>query len=309
MRLFLLTLLLSATLFAQKAPFASQADLTVDLSDAIFANIYSNSLDCLCCNGWSLWAQGIGDFRSRGSSSHRERYDNWFGGIMGGANFGFCDDSCLGFFLGGSLGEVDIQGESNFDSESIFFGISYERLCDFSSFGLALAGGYLREMRHFHSIHEEPRGLFLTPEFTFSSKLSSSCLSPIFSASLRYAGFFSHDYEHRETPGTLYVRNRSLQLLTLRGELASSPFSFPRFCLEPYIGLSGRFQVDGNHIHGRLLLNNESFSQGVDQSLAYGLVGMRVKRECGSTILKANIEGDYDTDRSWRVFGGVSYAF
>ena len=254
--------------------------------------------------------EGLGNYRQRDSSSQRSHYDNWFGGALGGFNYGLSCDSYLNFFFGGSWGRIDIHDESNFDSDSVLFGMTYERLCDSSSFAFAIAGGYLTEERHFSGVHEEPRGVFLTPELTYAYQFACLKMCPIFATNLRYAGFFPRDYQHRETSGTLYVQKRSIQLLTLRGELATTPFAC-MCCFQPYIGVAGRFQLDGNHVKGRLLQDRVSFSDGINNSTAYGMLGLRATKQCRIIDFQANLEGEYDSDKSWRILGGLSlnYAF
>ncbi len=310
-RILPLLLLCTSTLFAQKAPFASQSDLVADLSDTLLGGIYHHRLGFESCSYERFaWIQGLGNYRQRDSSSQRERYDNWFGGVVGGINYGLSCDTYLNFYGGSTWGGIDIRSESNFDTESYFFGMSYEKVCNCTFFGFSLAGGYLSADRQYQNIHEEPHGLFLTPELTYACQLCDYCLSPIFTATLRYAGFFPRDYEHRETQGTLYVQKRSIQLVTLRGEAATAPFEC-YLCLQPYIGVSGRFQFDGNHIHGQLVNDRSNFSQGVDNSLAYGMVGLRAIKHCARFDLQGNVEAGIDSDQSWKVFGELSlnYAF
>ncbi|NGX54887.1 MAG: hypothetical protein KR126chlam2_00507 [Chlamydiae bacterium] len=315
-RILPLLLLCTSALFAQKAPFASQSDLVADVSDTLMGGIYHHRLGFESfAYERSAWVQMLGNYRERDSSSQRGHYENWFGGVVGGINYGLCQDSYLNFYLGGTWGNVDMY-HSNFDTESIFFGMSYEKVCDRAFFGFALAGGYLAEERHYQGVREEPRGLFVTPEVTYANQLCYRYLSPIFSATLRYAGFFPSDYEHGEIQGILYVQKRSIQLVSLRGEVATAPFACGRCLrlfhyLQSYLGVSGRFQFDGNHVSGQLLGNRESFSQGVDRSIVYGMVGLRALKRCACTDLQASIEGNYDSDSSWRVYGefSLNYAF
>jgi len=310
-RILPLLLLCTTSLFAQKAPFASQSDLVADLTDTLLGTVYHHRLGFDGC-GYerSVWLQGLGNYRERDSSSERARYDDWFGGAVLGLNYGLGCDNYLNFYGGGTWGRIDIHGESNFDTESYFFGMSYERICGCTFFGFALAGGYLGEDRTYLNINEEPHGIFITPELTYACQLCQTCLAPIFTATLRYAGYFPRDYEHRETSGTLYVERRSIQLITLRGEAATDPYEC-YLCFQPYIGVSGRFQFDGNHVHGRLVNDRSNFSQGIDNSLAYGMIGLRVLKECARFDLQGSLEAGLDSDKSWKVFGELSlnYAF
>ncbi len=296
---FLVLFLSVSSLFAQKVSFASQSDLIADLSDAVLDGIYHHRLcQPRCCYERSVWLEGFGNFRHRNFS---DDYKDWFGGIIGGFNFALSCDSYLNFFVGGSLGEIDIDHESNFDTNSVFFGMTWEQLCGNSFYGFTIAGGYLEEERNY-SVHEEPRGVLFIPELTYAYQFDCMCIYPIFTSSLRYAGFFSHDYQHRETLGTLYVKKRSIQLFTLRGE-----FALPLcYGIEPYAGVGGRFQFDGNHIKGRLLQSTERFSDGIDNVIGYGLLGIRASRRCSCVDMQANAEWSYDSDSSWRILGELS---
>ncbi len=309
--IFLVLLLSTSSLFAQKAPFAAQSDLILDLSDSVLDGIFHHRLGFdRCAFERNVWLEGFGSYRQRQSTSERSRYHNWLTGILGGFNYAVSCDNYLNFFAGASWGEIDIRDEPpHFDTDSILFGMTWERLCENRFFGLAIAGGFLSQKRTFSgvfgSVKEEPQGVFITPELAYSCQFDCMCVHPIFSSSLRYAGFFAGDYQHRETLGTLYVKERSIQLLTLRGELAA-PLPANCFYLEPYLGFAGRFQFDGNHIKGRLSLEEHSFSDGIDNSIGYGFLGFRASERCGCWDLQANFEGSYDTDCSWRTLGELT---
>ena len=82
-------------------------------------------------------------------------------------------------------------------------------------------------------------------------------------------------------------------------------------CLQSYIGGAGRFQFDGNCVTGRLLLDKASLSDGINSSIAYGMLGFRATKQCRHIGFQANLEGKYDSDKSWGILGAVSlnYAF
>jgi hypothetical protein len=309
-RIFLFLLLLSFPLFAQRAPFASQSDLTADLSDSVLNNIYRHRLKPACCScEGSVWVEGFGSYRERDSTFYRDEYHNGLGGILAGFNYGLSCDSYLNFFLGGSWGTIDIKNESNFETSSVLVGMAWESLGKHHFYGFAFVGGYLEEERRFDDILEEPRGVFLSSELTYARHWKCLC-NPIFTGTLRYAGFFSRDYEHPESLGTFYIQDRSIQLLTLRGEIAAPLFNcLP--CIEPYIGVAGRFQFDGNQVEGRILQDHERFRDGIDTSIFYGILGLRASKVYGCLNLRGNIETSYDSDSSWRILGelNVNYRY
>lgn len=299
----MIAMVFTSSLFAQKASFASQSDLVGDLSDALLNDIYHHSLNlcpCDCSCGRSVWVEGFGSTRMRNASLERSRYKNRFGGLLAGSNFTLGDAS-FSLFAGGSWGEVAIHRESHFDTNSILFGATWERLCQNRFFGCAFAAGYLEEKRCFRDVREEPRGIFLSPEITYAFLFTRVPLCPIFTSTLRYAGFFSRDYQHREIIGTLHVRDRSIQLVTLRSELALPAL----FCtpFRPYIGAAGRFQADGNCVKGKLLQEQRHFSDRIDGAIVYGFLGTRISKCWKRVAMQGNVEASYDSDSSWRVLG------
>ncbi len=298
--LFLILFFSTSVLFAQTAPFASQSDLVADLSDTVLDGVYHHRLgfERDACER-SFWLEAFGNCRKR------DHYKDWFGGGIIGFNYSLSYETYLNFFLGGSLGKINIAGETDFDTDSLVFGMSWEQLCDNNFFGLVIAGGYLSEERTYLDVHEEPRGVFLTPELTYAYRFSCMPLQPIFTSDIRYAGFFSREYEHHDSGGTLHVEERSIQLITLRSELA-----FPCFCcLQFYGGGAGRFQFDGKRVEGRIGQNEKSFSDGIDHTIGYGFLGLRLANSFNSCDLSTHIEGGYDTDASWRILGDISLNF
>ena len=305
----LIVLILGATLCAEeKASFASQSDLVADLSDSVLGGIYQNRLGEEPYSASTFWAEGLGSYREREADSDRTRYDAWLGGVMGGVNYSISCESALNFFVGGAWGRIEIQDEHHFNTDAFFLGMSWEHRNALCGYGFAMAGGYLSEKRTFEGILEHPEGFFFTPELHYSRQLCFDGFAPLFTSTLRYAGFFVRDYQHRETLGTLYVERRSIQLLTLRGDL-SFPIRARCFSFVPYIGGAGRFQLDGNHVSGRLIQSHQTFSDGIDCALGYGILGLNFSSGLGCLDFWGNVEGNYDTDQSWRVLGEIGLRY
>lgn len=299
-------LFFTTALYAEKAPFAAESDLVADLSDSLLDGIYRHPLPlCECACEKSVWLEGFGNYRKRYRTTERNEYSDGFGGLLAGFNYAVSPRSALNFFIGGSWGTIDIHNESSFDTDSILFGMTLEKCCRNRFFGAAFAVGVLSKKRDFLGVHEKAEGVFLTPELTYSCQFAFCNLCPIFTSTLRYAGFFPGDYQHREIFGTLYVRNRAIQLFTLREELAI-PFCSYFF---PYLGVAGRFQFSGNDVRSHLLLDNFEFSDGIRDSIAYGFLGIRGVKKCGCMNLLANFEGSYDSGKSWRILGELSFNY
>ena len=303
--LFLLLVLSTTTLFAQKGAFSSQSDLTADLSDAVLNGIYHHSLDFDACGcERSLWLEGFGSYRERCSSGRRETYDLWWGGVLGGLNISTSESCYLNFVLGGSWGEIDIKdGLRSFDTDSILFGMTLESRSCRKFFGLAILGGVLTQERQLAVVNEKIEGVYFTPDLTYSFQCPCLFACPIITTNLRYAGFFARDYQHPESFSAVQIEHRRVQLITLRGEAAVSPCCLP---LNTYVGVAGRFQVDGNRVDRSLLLNNQSVADGIDWGLAYGFIGLRGAHTYRCLDFQGNFEAGYDTDHSWRVLGELS---
>lgn len=302
-------LFFTATLYADKAPFAAQSDVVADLSDSILDGIYRHPLPfCELSCEKSVWLESFGSYRKRDKTSERNEYSNGLGGLLGGFNYAVSCRSALNFFVGGSWGNNGIRSETSFDTDSILFGMALEKLCTNRFFGAAIVVGVLRQERSFLDVREKAEGVFFTPEITYACRFAFCNLCPISTSTLRYAGFFPGDYQHREIFGTLYVKNRSIQLFTLREELA---IPFCRSCFFPYLGVAGRFQFSGRRVESHLLLDDLDFSNGIHNSIGYGFVGLRGLKQCGCLRMQANLEGSYDTDKSWRVLGELTcnYAY
>ena len=305
---FLVFALFFSSLFAQTAPFAAQSDLAGDVSDAVLNHIYRRRLGfepCGCERG--AWVQGFGSYRSRNSDGSRERYEESFGGILAGLNYALCCDTEINFFIGGSWGCTDIRdGQPDYDTDSILLGMAFEHTCPNRFLGLTFVGGVLhsdRTIRAPLNVSEDAQGLFIFPELTFAYRWACLPCCPITTVTARYAGWFINDYQVRQVPGTLYIRDRSIQLFTLRAE-AALPFETPDcWTFQPYAALAGRFQFDGNRVHARLLLTELRFSDGIDSSLAQIILGARAAKRFGRFDLTANLEGSFDSGNSTRVLG------
>ena len=72
---------------------------------------------------------------------------------------------------------------------------------------------------------------------------------------------------------------------------------------------SGRYPRAFRHTPGCLLESEQSSSDGIDNCIGYGFLGIRGCRNVGCLDLEANIEGSYDSDKSWRALGELTLTY
>jgi len=304
---------------------AMQADVVADLSDTILNGIYRHrTCHCTPC-GCGVWAQGIGSYRKRSDNSGTVGYDNWQGGVLIGYDTYFCG-GYASLFGGVSYGEAEVDERTQkATTRSYVGGLTYERLFCNNFLGVALAAGYVDwdnkriVMNNLapggvETARADTGGLFVSPEVTLGHRFTSLWFCPIMSFTLRYAGLFLGDYSETGSVSNLSVKNRDIELLTTRFEVAL-PYgdSQGRCCwsLEPYVGAFGRYQVGGNRVDSELQGQPLKFDPGSPRNLAAFLVGFRGTQSFGCFNLSLNLEGSFDIERSSRILGELSlnYAY
>ena len=305
--------------------FAMQADVIADLSDTVLADIYRHRFDCCNPCGCELWAQALGSWRERGHNGNQFGYKNWQGGFILGYNKPFCTGRG-GLFVGASFGNTKVAGNTQkADTNSYFAGLTYEKcFCD-TVVGVALAAGYIdwdntRYVMNnlakggIEGARADLSGAFVSPELTVSRRFESCWGCPVASFTLRYAGFFPGSYSESGSIADLSVKDRNINLLTPRFEIAApfcSQYGDRCWSVEPYVGIFGRYQFSGNRVSAELLGQQLDFDQGGPRNLAALLVGFRGIKSFGCMNLFLDVEASFDNERSSRVLGngGVSWNF
>ncbi|MCH9626875.1 MAG: hypothetical protein S4CHLAM2_05060 [Chlamydiales bacterium] len=300
--------------------FAVQADAVADLSDTFLGGIYRHraAFPSVCADtcGCSLWVEGVGSYRERHKKG-LSRYEVKQGGFLVGLDF-----RGLGLFGGAAFGDAFI-GECTQETtiRSYVGGVSYEMIASNQFFGVAFLAGYssLDNSRYVMNnlapngvdkAQACPSGFFLSPELTYVQSFPQFWCMPTLSGTVRFASLFLGDYSETGSLANLAVADRNVQLVTLRGELG-----FPScHCFldwEPYMGGAGRFQLDGCEVEGALLGQNLHFTTALPANLGYFLIGLRGLRSVGCFDLFLNLEINFDSAQSFRVFGesGISYIF
>ena len=303
-----------------------QADVLADLSDALLSGIYRHRFRC--CNACTCgsWAQGIGSYRKRSEQDNHVGYDNWVGGFLVGFDAPIGSGN-VNFFGGISYGEAHVDGQTQKAQLRNFVGgLSFERtFCD-TFFGAALVGGYVEwDNSRFVMNNLVPDGVeeaffnthgaLITPEITVSHRFSSFCFAPEASFTVRYAALFLKDYEEQGSATNLSITDRKIDLLTTRFEFAL-PFgdalgSACCWSLEPYVGVFGRYQLEGYRVIGELLDLPLHFDQEGPRNLVAFLVGFRGIQSMGQCNLFLNLEASFDNGESARILGegGIGWSF
>jgi len=304
---------------------AMQADVVADLSDTILNGIYRHrTCHCTPC-GCGIWTQGIGSYRKRSDNAHIVGHDNWQGGFLVGYDTYFCE-GYASLFGGVSYGEAEVDERTQkATTRSYVGGVTYERLFCNNFLGLAITAGYVDwdnkriVMNNLapggvETARADTGGLFVSPEVTLGHRFASLWCSPTMSFTFRYAGLFLGDYTEKGSVSNLSVKNREIDLLTTRFEVALPYGDSQGMCcwsLEPYFGVYERFQVGGYHVNSELQGLSLNFDTGGPRNLVAFLVGFRGTQSFGCFNLSLNVEGSFDNFRSSRILGegGIGFSF
>ncbi len=304
--------------------FAMQSDILADLSDTFLGGIYRyrTAFPCRCfspcCS--SFWVEGLGSYRER-DKQNLSCYTVQQAGFRAGIDIPFWFGD-VGIFGGLSYGEgLTDQRTQKTAIRAYVGGLTYEWLTCDRFFGAAVVAGYskLGNTRYVMNNlspggvdHASacPRGLFISPEITYAQAFPKLWCSPILSATARYAGFFFGNYAESGSIADLSVQHRRVQLAILRGE-ASVPLCTCFLEMEPYIGVAGRFQADGHEVETYLLGEKLQFDAGLPQNIALFVAGFRGSKSVGCFELILNVEANFDSASSCRIFGegGIGIGF
>jgi len=299
--------------------FAMQADTTADLSDTILSGIYLHHTGDPACS-CGVWVQGIGSYRARDHQAQTLRYTDWVAGILAGCEMAL-GKNMLSFFGGYSYAQPTIELSPQQANVNLgYAGMAYQRLFSNKFLGLAAAGGYVNWNNSRNVMNnlapggsEEAEvttgGGFVTAEVTYARSVPPIFYSPCWlNLTLRYAGLFLGNYTEHGSLADLTVENRTVGLLTTRAEFAVVPKPCGIY-LAPFIGVFGRYQVQGSCVHSVLLGEVCDFTQGGPLNLVAGCLGIRGVRTWGPVDTFCNLEVSFDSAGSERVLGGIGCTY
>lgn len=316
-------------LVVDPTPFLMQVDMTQDVADGILDPVFlSRRQACSCslpCETCGFWGAGLGSYRLRRKNEDYVRYNNWQGGFI----LGFDKPVCGG--QGGAFGGISFgKGKVEWEAETLkaahyFGGFSYETTFCQTLFGVALTAGYADWQSCRTIMNNLATDGIEYARADFSGGLVAGDLMlarsfcfwkcrPCFSFDLRYAGLFLGNWNEHGSGANHNVKDRQIDLLTTRFECT---LPWVRKCsrsdwrLEPYLGVLGRYQVGGTQINSLLGGQSLTFTQAGPHNLAAFLIGARGNQSYGCFSLFFNVEGSFDSQKSYRVIGdlGIGKSF
>lgn len=311
--------------------FAIEVDILDDLTASILNQRKCYNCCACSCNEYfdfdnstyakQGWVGAFGSYRKRDRQHRIVSYDNGFGGFIGGLELTCFSDMELGVFGGGTAGKADVAHHIHrILNYSGFGGLSACKAFGDTFVDLTVAGGLLvqdSKRRVMNNLAEDGkeqakadfRGGFVAPELTLGHCFSLFGMQPLASFKVRYAGLFLDKYKEKGSLADLKVLSRDLHIITTAAELAL-PLSFPCFgynlAMTPYLAIEGRFRLGDRHLHGELLNQSITFTDGSDDTLGalyFGLRGCHTL-ECGPSLF-LNIEGSVDNKKSALIRGEI----
>lgn len=298
-----------------KTLFAMQVDIAHDLSDTVL-----DAIDHDCCRkdcGCGLWTKTVGSYRYRRENDELVSYnDKQIGQLLGlDKEWG---KSTFSFFGGYIYGEGQADGHLEKACYDTYLGgLAFTTSwCD-NCIGLTFAGGYVDWDQERMIMANEAEGgvvigessasaTFITSEFLLSHQMCLDCLNPRFSFGLRHSGLYFGNYAEEGFDEAISIRNRDIDILTIRLE-ASAPFGFHCFCLEPFVGVYGRYQLRGEGIE--VAGARSPFDSGSISDVEAVFFGLRGEGHMGRQELSFSLSGDLDYDNSSRFVGNVGIRF
>lgn len=298
-----------------KTLFAMQVDIAHDLSDTVL-----DAIDHDCCRkdcGCGLWTKTVGSYRYRRENNELVSFnDKHIGQLLGFDKQ--CGKATLGLFGGYIYGEGQADGHIEKACFHTYLGgLSFTTSwCD-NCVGLTFSGGYVDwDQERMIMANEEEDGVvlgessasatFITSEFLFSHQMCLPCLKPKFSFALRHSGLYFGNYTEEGFDEDIGIRNRDIDLLSVRLE-AAAPFGFYCFCLEPFIGVYGRYMLRGEGIEIEGVRGE--FASGSIADVEAVFFGLRGESQVGKQSVCFSLSGDLDYDNSSRFVGSIGLRF
>jgi hypothetical protein len=297
---------------------ALQPDVVVDLADAVLDGISSGYSFC-APQRCGFWAEGLGSYRKR---SDKVGYHNEQAGFLAGYSRRVCN-GVAGVFGGVIASWAAVDGHTQeAELSTPFLGLSYERVYDCFSFGVAVAGGqsswendrYVENNKTAKGVeraHSEPDGAFFTAQAHVSRYFPCLLGAPTLYGDLRYAGIFLDDYRENGSTANFAVKERDIGVVTAR-IVVEPTLQGPDSCwmLSPFVGLVGRHQTQGDEVKGALNNVPLSFSQDSSNSIG-GLFGVRASGIVRALDWFVRLEGTVDGANGSRLLAhlGVGHSF
>lgn len=298
-----------------KTLYAMQVDMAHDLSDAILDHIDHDCCREIC--GCGLWTKTIGSYRHRKENDLLVSYKDWQIGQILGWEKKWCA-ATVGLFGGYLYGEGEVDDTIEKACTNTYFGgLSYTKSFCGTCVGLTFVGGYVDwDQKRMVMDNLAQNGVvigksdtsatFVTSELMLSRQFCFPCVNPKFSFAIRHAGLYLGDYAEKGYIEDLNIKDRDIDLFTLRLE-AAAPYEICNFCIEPFIGVYGRYQVRGENVE--LVEAATKFDSGSISDTAAFLFGVRGDGCICNKEVSFSVSADFDYDNSTRVLGSLGLRF
>lgn len=234
--------------------------------------------------GAKWWLKGFGGYSLLAESSPTVGAENYFGGIVIGADNHINADLQLGLFGGMSIGQLQVDYNSHRIDTRGYFGGAYGRYGDHFSFGIT--GGVLDNEGHrqiannlvangLETAISNYNGYFITPELTLETKMDFAGVVVKPSARLRYSFMYFDGYTETGSSANLTLAGHSAHIFDARLQLAVPLAETIEFRL----GIDGRISVGNSGIDATLLGQSLSFDAGGGASSGSVFVGADFARK------------------------------
>lgn len=295
--------------------FHMQEDVAADISDTILGGIYHDCCPNPCDCG--IWTQTVGSYRHRCENDHFIEYKDWHVGQIVGYDTNYCG-ATFGIFGGYLYGEGET--ESHLDKlchNTYFAGLSFtQKICD-ACVGVTFSAGYVdweQELAVMDNLAEggveyykfDTNAALFTSEFMINKQFCCECWNPKLTFYLRHLGLYLGKDKHEGVNATIGFDDRNIDLLTTRLDVAI-PQNLCGFCVEPFVGVYGRYQLRGDELE--LKGTSTNFDVGFTDSLVAGVIGVRGCHQVCDKELVFSISGDFDNEKSSRVLGSLGLKF
>ena len=279
-------------------------------------------------SGREYWVQGFGSYRDQDGDGPSLDSDLYVAGLVSGVDAQASASTRVGFFLGGSWGEVEnIFNTQQTETDSFFGGVYASRLNGRTAIDAALTLGwsdYERERQVANNL--APGGLqtatagydgfLVSPEISFTRPFWPMGKRIEKVVTLRYAGLFLDGFSETGAADAFTVSDRDVHIGVARAALAlpvertSDDGSHSRLTLTG--GIEGRTQFGDDTLSGTLLAQNITFDPGSDDGAIAGFAGITGEHTTpGGLTAFMSIEGKVEDEDTHQVSarGGIRVRF
>ena len=274
------------------------------------------------------WVQAFGSYRSQDGDGPSLDTDLHVAGFISGVDAQASATTRVGFFLGGSYGQVEnVLETQESETDSVFGGVYASHLSGRTAVDVALTLGwsdYDRERQVANNLaagglqraQADFDGFFIAPEISFTRPFWPLGQRIEKVVTLRYAGLFLDSFTETGAADAFSVNDRDIHLGVARAALAlpvertSDDGGHSRLTLTG--GIEGRTQFGDETLTGTLLAQNITFDPGGDDGVFAGFATITGEHTTpGGLTAFMSLEGKVEDDGSHQASarGGIRVRF